>query len=71
MQRNERAEPLKDFAASIGVSYDSAYRAACDGRLKTVRFGRKLLVPAVEADRVAREGLIHSRVAMPGGRDVQ
>jgi predicted site-specific integrase-resolvase len=53
----KRAETLKEFAASIGVSYDSVFRASRDGRLKVIRFGKRLLVPAAEADRVAREGL--------------
>lgn len=52
-----RAEGLRDFAASLGISFDTAYRAAKDGRLKTIRFGKRMLVPAAEADRVAREGL--------------
>jgi hypothetical protein len=52
-----RAEGLREFAASLGVSYDSAYRRAKDGRLKTFRFGKRLLVPASEIVRVMREGL--------------
>lgn len=53
----KRAERLKDFAASLGVSYDSVFRAARAGKLKTVRFGKSILVPAEEAERVMREGL--------------
>ena len=52
-----RAERLKDFAASLGISYDSAFRAARAGTLRTVRFGKSILIPADEAERVAREGL--------------
>jgi len=52
-----RAERLKDIAASLGISYDSAFRAAQAGTLRTVRFGKSILVPADEADRIAREGL--------------
>jgi excisionase family DNA binding protein len=52
-----RAEKLREFANSLGVSYDTAWRAAQDGRLKTVRFGKSLLVPAAEAERVLSEGL--------------
>ena len=52
-----RAEGLREFASSIGVSYDSAFRAAQDGRLKTLRFGKRRLVPADEIARVMRDGL--------------
>lgn len=52
-----RAEGLREFAASIGVSYDSAFRKAASGELKTVRFGRRILVPAAEVKRVLAEGL--------------
>lgn len=54
---NRRAETLKEFCASIGISYDSGYRAAKDGRLFVIRFGTRILVPTTEAERVAREGL--------------
>lgn len=52
-----RAEPLKVFCASFGFSYDLGFRAAKDGRLKTIRFGKRLFVPASEIERVSREGL--------------
>lgn len=52
-----RAESLREFAASLGISYDSAFRKAQSGQLKTVRFGRRVLVPAPEIERVLAEGL--------------
>jgi hypothetical protein len=52
-----RAESLKAFCASFGFSYDLGFRAAKDGRLKTIRFGKRLFVPASEIERVSREGL--------------
>jgi excisionase family DNA binding protein len=52
-----RAETLREFAESLGVSYDTAWRASSDGRLKTLRFGKRLLVPAGEVERVLAEGL--------------
>jgi excisionase family DNA binding protein len=52
-----RAETMREFAASLGVSYDTAWRAATDGRLKTIRFGKRLLIPAAEVARVLAEGL--------------
>ena len=54
---HRRAESLKAFCASFGISYDLGFRAAKDGRLKTIRFGKRLFVPASEVERVAREGL--------------
>jgi hypothetical protein len=53
----KRAESLKSFCASFGISYDLGFRAAKDGRLKTIRFGKKLYVPASEIERISREGL--------------
>lgn len=53
----KRAEPLKQVAASFNVSYDTVFRAAKTGRIKTIRFGKRLLVPVGEIDRIAREGL--------------
>jgi excisionase family DNA binding protein len=52
-----RAETMREFAASLGVSYDTAWRAATDGRLKTIRFGKRRLIPAAEVERVLSEGL--------------
>jgi hypothetical protein len=53
----KRAEPLKQVAASFNISYDTAFRAAKSGRIKTIRFGKRLLVPVVEIERLSREGL--------------
>jgi hypothetical protein len=52
-----RAEGLRQFCSSISVSYDSGFRAVQSGRLKHVRFGKKILIPADECARVLREGL--------------
>jgi len=52
-----RAETMREFAASLGVSYDSVWRAANDGRLKTLRFGKRRLISTEEANRVLAEGL--------------
>jgi len=52
-----RAETMREFTRSLGISYDSAYRAARDGRLKVVRFGKRLLIPVAEIERVMSEGL--------------
>jgi excisionase family DNA binding protein len=52
-----RAEPVKEFCRSFGVSYDSGRRAIKNGTLKVIRFGNRILVPADEIERVQREGL--------------
>lgn len=51
------AQTLKRFAVRFDISYDTAFRAARDGKLKTIRFGKRRLVPAEEIARVLREGL--------------
>ena len=52
-----RAEGLREFAESMSISYDSAFRKATSGQLRTVRFGRRILVPADEVKRIIEEGL--------------
>lgn len=52
-----RAETLKEFCRSLGVSEDSGWRAVKSGKLKSIRFGHRILVPAAEIERVLREGL--------------
>jgi hypothetical protein len=52
-----RAEGLREFPISFGVSYDSAIRRAKEGKLKTIWIGGRRLVPADEIERIAREGL--------------
>jgi hypothetical protein len=57
MASEKRAEPLKQVCTSFGFSYDLGFRAAKDGRLKTIRFGKRLYVTASEIERLSREGL--------------
>jgi len=52
-----RAEPLKRFCESVGISYDTGRRKVAAGKLRAIRFGALILVPAEEAARVVREGL--------------
>jgi len=54
---NKRAIGLRAFAESLDISYDTAFRAARAGTLRTIRVFTKILVPAEEVDRVLREGL--------------
>ena len=57
MQSERRAEPLKQVARSFGTSYDSFFRAYKNGKIKVIRFGSRLFVPADEIARIQREGL--------------
>jgi excisionase family DNA binding protein len=51
---------VQEFSASIGISYDTVWRAAKDGRLKTIRFGKRLLIPIEEVDRIMNGGLVEN-----------
>lgn len=57
LDMSKRAEPLKQVAASFNISYDTAFRAAKAGRIRTIRFGKRLLVPIAEIERLSLEGL--------------
>lgn len=63
----KRAEPLKQAAASFGASYDTFFRAPKDGRLKTIRLGNRLYVPADELEGLSREGLPRGTAREPVG----
>jgi len=54
---SRRAEGLREFARSIGVSYDTCFRKSQSGELRTIRFGRRILVPGDEVARILQEGL--------------
>jgi hypothetical protein len=54
---SKRAIALRTFAESFDISYDTAFRAARPGALRTIRVFTKILVPPEEVDRVLREGL--------------
>ena len=66
MDIDGRAEPLKEVARSFGSSYDTFFRAAKDGRLKVIWFGKRMFVPAEEIQRLSREGLRPARPIHPG-----
>ena len=57
----EKQEPLalrvKDFCQRIGVSPSTFWKYAKLGRIRTIRIGGRVLVPASEAMRIAAEGL--------------
>ena len=58
IDEKKRAEPLKQAAASYGASYDTFFRASRSGRLRVIRIGARLYVPADELERISREGLV-------------
>jgi hypothetical protein len=45
-----------ELSHSWGISALSLRRAASDGRIKTIRIGARVLVPADEKTRIEREG---------------
>jgi predicted site-specific integrase-resolvase len=64
----KRAEPLKQVAASYGASYDTFFRAYKEGRIRVIRFGRRLFVPSDEIERLSREGIGPARRMEDPGR---
>jgi predicted site-specific integrase-resolvase len=63
-----RGEPLKAVAQSFGASYDTFFRAYQAGKIKVLRFGKRLIVPASEIERLEREGLRTARPVRSNGR---
>jgi predicted site-specific integrase-resolvase len=53
----KRGEGLKELSESLGVSYDSLWRATKSGALRVIRIGKRVVVPAAEIERISREGL--------------
>ena len=49
---------VSEFVKRIPVAKATVYRMAKDGRIKTVRFGRTVLVPMDEVRRLLSEGTI-------------
>lgn len=41
-----------EFAKALGVSRDSVHRAIHRGEIRAVRFGRRLLIPKTELERI-------------------
>jgi excisionase family DNA binding protein len=56
-----KQEPLalrvKDFCTRIGVSHSTFWKYQRAGKIRIIRMGRRVLVPASEALRIASEGL--------------
>jgi hypothetical protein len=52
-----RAFSIGEASQTFGVSPDSFWRAKKAGKLRTIRIGGRVLVPAAEIERIARDGL--------------
>lgn len=48
---------IAEAAQSLGCHPDTLRRAANEGRLKTIRLSRRVLIPASEMQRIVAEGL--------------
>ncbi len=55
MEENKSCLSRDELARRLGVSRDSVIRAIKKGELKVVRFGRRVLIPQSELDRLLRE----------------
>ncbi len=60
-ENNEKREQLalrvKEFCQRIGVSHSTFWKYHKAGKIRVIRIGGRVLVPAAEAARIASEGL--------------
>lgn len=49
------AYTIQEVAAAFGISYQAVYKEVSCGRLKTGRFGKKLVISPIEIVRYCRE----------------
>lgn len=64
--------PISDAAYCLGISRSSIYRLIQQGRMRTVKFAGRRLVPKAELDRIALEEATLDQEAKPavhGGVD--
>ena len=47
---------VDEAAALLGLSKNSTYEAIKRGEIPTIRFGRRIVVPAIALDRILAEG---------------
>ena len=52
MQEDRLAFSRDEVARQLGVSRDSVIRAIAKGKIKIIRFGRRVLIPRAELDRL-------------------
>ena len=49
--------PAKEAASHLRISYRHLLRLIDAGKIKPIRFGRNLMLPAHELERLAKEGV--------------
>ncbi len=54
MEEKRAALSKQEFAARLGVSKDSVNRAILKNKIRVIRFGRRVLIPAAELERLVR-----------------
>jgi predicted DNA-binding transcriptional regulator AlpA len=48
---------VKDFCQRIGISPSTFWKFVSIGKIRPIKIGGRTLIPAHEAERIAREGL--------------
>lgn len=60
-EQNDKQEPLahrvKDFCQRTGISSSTFWKYVKLGKIRVIRIGGRVLVPATEAARIAAEGV--------------
>jgi len=56
MQEDRLAFSRDEVAKQLGVSRDSVIRAIAKGKIKIIRFGRRILIPKDEVERILQRG---------------
>jgi excisionase family DNA binding protein len=65
MSRGEmRLSSIKQAARELGISVSTLRRDVRLRRVRSVRYGRKILIPVSELHRIERQGLITSEAEM-------
>ncbi len=57
MQDTTLALRVKDFCARIGICHATFWKYQKVGKIRVIRIGTRVLVPATEVHRIASEGL--------------
>jgi excisionase family DNA binding protein len=52
-----QAYTVAEFAHALGLSRAFAYKLIDEGEVRTVRLGRRVLVPRTEVDRILADGI--------------
>lgn len=55
--KEQRAWQVKEFCVAYRISHATFYKYRALGKIKTIRIGGRVLIPAAEALRIASEGI--------------